>query len=113
MGILLFIIGLILFIVLSILGVLYSILKILFVFFSKVLLLAAIGMNRTGNVVCAVLFNDILIKKDSEHKFGDIKETISRVLGLNKRKGTLTKLGMTVANILNKLHKDHVELASE
>jgi len=112
-GILLFIIAIILSTILFPIGILYSILKMLIVFFARILLLVAIGMNRIGNVVCADLFNDILIKKDSEHKFGDLKETISRVLGLNKRKGTLTKLGMAVANILNKLHKDHVELASE
>ena len=113
MGILLFIIGIILSTVLFPIGIRYSILKMLTVFFARILLLVAIGMNRIGDGVRADLFNDILIKKDSEHKFGDIKETISRVLGLNKRKGTLTKLGMSVANILNKLHKDHVELASE
>lgn len=113
MGILLFIIALILTLVLCPIGLVYSLLKMFLVFFSKLLLLVAIGMNRIGNVVCADLFNDTLIKKDSEHKFGDLKETISRVLGLNKRKGTLTKLGKFVADTLNKLHKKHVENASE
>ena len=113
MGILLFIIAVIMFIVLGPIGIAYSILKMLFIFFSRILLLMAIGMNRMGNVICADLFNDTLIYKDSEHKFGDLKETISRVLGLNKRKGTLTSLGKFVANTLNKLHKEHVELASE
>ena len=113
MGILLFIIGVILSTILSPIGIAYSVAKMLIIFFARIFLLIAIGMNRIGNVVCADLFNDILIHKDSEHKFGDLKETISRVLGLNKRKGTLTKLGTSVANVLNWLHKDHVEKASE
>lgn len=113
MGILLFIIALILTVLLCPIGIIYSLLKMFLGFFSKLFMLVAIGMNRIGNVVCADLFNDILIHKDSEHKFGDLKETISRVLGLNKRKGTLTSLGKFVANTLNKLHKEHVEKASE
>ena len=113
MGILLFIIALILTLLLCPIGIAYSLLKMFLVFFSKLFMLVAIGMNRIGNVACADLFNDTLIKKESEHKFGDLKETISRVLGLNKRKATLTPLGKFVADTLNRLHKNHVEKASE
>ena len=111
MGILLFIIALILTVLLCPIGVLYSIFKMILVFFARLLFLVAIGIDKIGNVVCADLFNDTLIKQDSKYKFGDVKDTISKVLGVNKRDDTLTKLGIFLANVLNWIEKDHVENA--
>lgn len=72
----------------------------------------AISIDQLGNVVMANLMNDTLIK-DNGHKFGDPDETISMVLGLNKREKSLTSMGIRIADILNKIEKDHVEKAIE
>jgi hypothetical protein len=72
----------------------------------------AISIDQLGNVVMANLMNDTLIK-DNGHKFGDPDETISMVLGLNKREKSLTNMGIRIADILNKIEKDHVEKAIE
>lgn len=71
----------------------------------------ALSIDQLGNVVLSSLFNDILIK-DNGYPFGDEDETISRVLGVNKRLGTLTKLGKWLADVLNWIDPEHVEKAS-
>lgn len=68
----------------------------------------AVSIDQLGNVMCGFLFNLILIKKDG-YKFGNEDDTISRVLGVNKKIDKLTKLGKFVANILNKIEPNHVE----
>ena len=60
-----------------------------------------------GNVVCQHFFNIALIKKTSKFRFGNRRDTISRVLGLNEREDTLTWLGRVLANTLNFIDKDH------
>ena len=72
----------------------------------------AVSVDQLGNVVMGTLFNDILIRKYG-HKFGDEDQTVSMVLGVNKKMGTLTKLGKLIADILNFIDKDHVEKAIE
>lgn len=72
----------------------------------------AISIDQLGNVVMANLMNDTLIKDDG-HKFGDPDETISMVLGLNKKEKSLTNIGINIADILNKIEKNHVEKAIE
>ena len=72
----------------------------------------AISVDQLGNVVMGTLFNDILIRKYG-HKFGDEDQTVSMVLGVNKKMGTLTKLGKLIADILNKIDPNHVEKAIE
>jgi hypothetical protein len=64
------------------------------------------AIDRFGNVLCAPLFNNILINKLG-YKFGKGKETISSVLGKNIQVNCLTKLGLFLSNVLNKLQKDH------
>ena len=56
----------------------------------------------------AELLNALFLTKDSKHKFGNPKETISSVLGKNLVAGTLTKRGYEICAILNELEKDHV-----
>jgi 8-oxo-dGTP diphosphatase len=68
----------------------------------------AIAIDVFGNVSCKYLFNLILITSDG-YQFGLRKETISSVLGKNKKKGTLTMFGSFVSYILNKLDPNHVE----
>lgn len=71
----------------------------------------AIGQDQYGNILGQYIFNDLLITKESKHKFGNPDETISSVLGKNKAAGTLTALGKGIANILNFFDKNHVEKA--
>jgi hypothetical protein len=57
-------------------------------------------------VFCAELFNDLLIKDDSD-QFGDEDETISSVLGKNQLKNNLTKLGQLLNSLLNLIDNNH------
>jgi len=70
----------------------------------------AVSIDQLGNVMCAYLFNFILIKYDG-YQFGNEDDTISRVLGVNKKIDKLTKIGKFVATILNKIEPNHVEKA--
>jgi len=67
----------------------------------------AISLDQFGNVVCKEILNDALIDSTSPHKFGHPDETISSVLGKNKRAGTLLKIGKGLDWTLNKLDENH------
>jgi hypothetical protein len=69
-------------------------------FFGKM----ALSIDITGNVMFSGMFNDWLA---TGYKFGNRKETISSVLGKNKRDGTLTGLGTSLANILDFIDENH------
>jgi hypothetical protein len=71
------------------------------------------AIDKYGNVACAELFNHTLIKENSKHKFGDIKETISAVIGYNLLAGTLSKTGRILNSILNFFDKNHAVEAIE
>lgn len=71
----------------------------------------ALAEDQYGNGLGKYFFNDYLITKDSKNKFGNIDETISSVLGKNKKAGTLTPLGKSISWILNLLETNHVEKA--
>ena len=49
------------------------------------------------------LFNKVLINEKG-YRFGDIRETISSVLGKNQRDKTLTKTGKVLVWVLDKNH---------
>ena len=66
----------------------------------------ALAKDQYGNALCSYLFNWTLIKKDG-YKFGNIDETISSVIGKNKVKGTLTRLGKILDFILDILDSNH------
>jgi hypothetical protein len=68
----------------------------------------AISKDQYGNVLGMYLFNDLLILKKAKHRFGHPDETISSVLGKNKRDGTLTKSGQILSNVLDFLDHNHV-----
>lgn len=72
----------------------------------------ALSIDQLGNVVLSTLFNDIMITKEG-YQFGNEDQTISAVLGVNKRKGTLLNIGKALSWILNVIDKDHVEKASK
>lgn len=66
----------------------------------------AIAIDQLGNVFCAELFNDLLIKDDST-PFGNEDETISSVLGKNQQKNNLTKLGSALNALLDFIDTNH------
>ena len=67
----------------------------------------SISLDQFGNVAMMVIFDDILITKESIHLFGNPDETISSVLGKNKVANTLAPLGKFLDSILNKIDKNH------
>jgi uncharacterized membrane protein YcfT len=67
----------------------------------------AIATDQYGNGLSKYLFNILLIKKTAGHKFGNIDETISSVIGKNKVAGTLTWLGRVVDIVLDSLDPNH------
>ena len=106
MGILLFIIAYILFLPLTIFNALNVRKK---GYFKE----TAINLDRFGNREFRFSLNKYLIHKDSIDKFGDIRETISSVLGKNQEKKQLTKLGYIICCILDDLDKDHCKNSIE
>lgn len=72
----------------------------------------AVSIDQLGNVVCADLFNTVLIKKGG-YKFGNPDETISSALGKNQRLDKLTKVGKILNWILSKIEKDHSLISIE
>lgn len=70
----------------------------------------AILIDKIGNVMMGPFFNDSM-QKDG-YKFGHYTETISKVLGINKALGTLTKFGKALADFLNWIDPNHVEKAA-
>ena len=113
-GFILLIIAVLMSIVLYPLGWLYSLIKFKLSFkrLGSYWFVMAVSVDQLGNVVMGTLFNDIMIRKYG-HKFGDEDQTVSMVLGVNKKMGTLTKLGKFIADVLNFIDKDHVEKAIE
>ena len=67
----------------------------------------ALAIDHFGNTVCRDLFNAIFVKGNC-HDFGDIRETISSVLGRNYRYGTLTRTGRVLVAILDAIDPGHV-----
>lgn len=79
-----------------------------YVYVSEATLRIAVSLDHTGNVVGKDLFN-ALCRKKGGYDFGKYGETISKVLGLNRRSGTLTDAGRALANFLDWLDKDHID----
>jgi hypothetical protein len=67
---------------------------------------SAINLDKFGNREFRTLWNKTLINNKG-HKFGDINETISSVLGKNQLTGTLTKCGNILVWILDKIDNNH------
>jgi hypothetical protein len=65
---------------------------------------SAINLDKFGNREFRTLFNKTLA---TGHRFGDIEETISSVLGKNQLTGTLTGLGKALVWILDKIDNNH------
>lgn len=72
----------------------------------KLSLNLALVIDRTGNLICRDIMNDLLIYPEW-YKFGKRQETISSVLGKNKRDWTLTKRWLLLADILDYIDPNH------
>ena len=66
----------------------------------------AVAIDRFGNSQYRSLFNDWFVA-DGGYQHGNINETISSVLGKNQRDETLTKFGMLITKILNRMDENH------
>lgn len=67
---------------------------------------SAVNIDKFGNREFRTLFNKALIN-DKGYRFGNIEETISSVLGRNQLTGTLTKCGLALVWILDKIDTNH------
>lgn len=70
------------------------------------------SIDQFGNVLAQYWLNWFFIKPEG-YKCGNMDETISSVMGKNKRSNTLTKAGIILTNVLHKIDKNHVEDAIE
>lgn len=101
---LLIFVAIILLVVLSPIGLVYAIAKApnLSLYWRGI----AESIDQLGNHVMQHAFNKWLIK-DYAYRFGDIDETVSSVLGRNKALDRLTKTGIFLDNILERLDPNH------
>lgn len=74
---------------------------------SKLLFGIAQCIDELGNVAYQELWNDLLSTKNSKHLYGNPGERISSVLGKNYEDNTLSKSGVLLNNILNKIQPNH------
>jgi hypothetical protein len=70
-------------------------------------------IDQLGNVVNRAIFNDVLLKRNSKNAFGDNQETISSVIGKNLEDNTLSKAGLLLNKILNKIENNHSIISIE
>lgn len=107
LGFILFLVSSLLKTSISVLGYVYGFIKSIFKgefnFYNKNL---AISKDQYGNALCKYLFDDLLIKSNG-YKFGNVDETISSVIGKNKKQNTLSLFGRILDFILDKLDKNH------
>lgn len=106
---LLLLISIILFLVIAPIGFLFQVIDNFF-HLNDYLFKVAISIDQCGNVVCSGLLNHTMITSDG-YRFGNEDETISSVLGKNKETKTLTGFGFLIAELLNRIEKNHVENA--
>lgn len=99
---LLFTFSLILALALCSIGMIYTLIKSIFVkgILEDFFFMNAFTIDQSGNVVNKHWFNDWMVKP-SGHRFGNPDETISYVMGVNKRDGNLYLFGKLVANIID------------
>ena len=69
----------------------------------------AVSLDQLGNVICSELLRLTLITKESEDPFGNPDETISSVIGKNKKADTLSWFGKRIDGLLDRFDKNHSE----
>jgi hypothetical protein len=68
-----------------------------------------VGIDQIGNVMLAPFLNRFCLIKRTNCRFGKVTETISYVLAVNYFAGNLTKFGLGIVNILEKIDENHME----
>lgn len=109
---LLFVVSLTLTTTLGIVLFIYGVIKCLFSknhSLSRLLSQTSISLDQTDNVIAQHALNDFLIKRtlDKELLFGNMDETISSNIGENVNAKNLTKLGIFINGVLDKIDPDH------
>lgn len=66
----------------------------------------ALAIDRSGGAIGSYLLNLIMIKPHG-YQFGNGKETMSSVIGKNKKNITLIWFGKMINLLLDKIEKDH------
>lgn len=115
LGFLLFVIALVLFVPLAIWGFIETLIGLFYKkrffkalnVFGGVFMAMALLIDKMLNVLLQFPANRLLQKNGYE--FGNYKDTISKVLGENKKIGTLTKFGTTICRFLHFLDRNHCE----
>lgn len=109
-GVLLFIVSILLFLLTVPFGFVYAFFYELFTKGIKGIgeygLKIAISIDQLGNVIMQHLLNLLWIQPNG-YKFGNRDETISSALGRNKQLDTLTKFGLFIDWILDKIDPNH------
>ncbi len=109
-GLLLFLISIVLVVLTTPFGLVYGIFNRLFTKgfpgIGEYLLQIAISIDQLGNVVMQHLLNVLWIKKGG-YRFGNRDETISSVIGKNKRLNTLSRFGKIMDKILDFIETNH------
>lgn len=108
----------ILLIILAPISIVYRIIKTIITqrftkgYLNNIWLSMAIAIDKLGNAICVDLLEDWFIKDDHRYPFGNISETISKVLGKNKEIDNLTTVGKWLVAILHWMDENHVEKAA-
>lgn len=109
-GVLLFLISVVLMVLTAPLGLLYGLVYKLFRSgvrgIGEYLLKIAISIDQLGNVIMQHLLNLLWIKSGG-YRFGNRDETISSVLGKNKKLGTLSGFGNLMDRFLDAIDPNH------
>lgn len=64
-------------------------------------------VDQMGNVLMQHLLNALWLKGEGKYLFGDRDETISSVLGKNQKADSLNAFGRWIANVLDRIDKNH------
>lgn len=76
--------------------------------------MVAASFDQLGNAAFGGFFNWLFIKDLSKgFQHGDKDDTISEVLGWNEHKGSLSRTGVWMVYVLNKIDPDHCRKAME
>jgi len=111
-NLLLLIVAILLIVPLGAIGFIYSVVSRMLRAASYYFWQVAVAIDELGNTICQDLFNDLMIKKGG-HRFGNSNETVSYVLGVNKKNGKLYWIGAALSYILHLIDKYHVEKAAD
>lgn len=68
----------------------------------------AINLDRYGNYAYRSLFNRFL-RNEGGYEFGNFNETISTALQRNYELGTLSKIGIRLYKLIDRIDKGHFE----